>query len=136
MGVKEVVAAFIVRGGKVLLARRYRGDEQGGLWEFPGGGREEDEDLRECLARELSEELGIRVRVGAEVAAVRYDYGGFPIELHLLSAEILKGEPRPLGCAEVRWLSPCELGNLELAPADRELVKRLVELGKLPGVGR
>ncbi|MCD5408158.1 (deoxy)nucleoside triphosphate pyrophosphohydrolase [Candidatus Bipolaricaulota bacterium] len=128
-----VVAALIRRGKEVLLARRRPGDEQGGLWEFPGGAVEAGESLPECLARELAEELGIEVEVGKEVAAVTHSYGALTIELHLLEAEIRRGEPRPLGCAEVRWVAPEELAGLRLAPADGKLVGLLNRAGKLAG---
>ncbi|HHE48144.1 MAG TPA: NUDIX domain-containing protein, partial [Candidatus Acetothermia bacterium] len=59
-----VAAALIEREGKVLLAQRHQGDEQGGLWEFPGGKVEFGETPAQALARELSEELGIQVEVG------------------------------------------------------------------------
>ena len=120
-----VAAALIRRGDKLLLARRRPGDEQGGLWEFPGGAVEAGESLPECLARELVEELGIEVVVGKEVAAVTHRYGALTVELHLLAAEIARGEPRPVGCAEVRWVPLAELGSLDLAPADRLLLQKM-----------
>jgi mutator protein MutT len=122
-----VTAALIERGGKVLLTRRMEADEHGGLWEFPGGAVEEGEGLRECLARELREELGIEVEVGEEVASVSHDYGDVEVELHLLRAWIRRGEPRPLGCAGIRWASLAEAGTLSLAPADRKLLGVLLE---------
>jgi len=125
-----VAAALIEREGKVLLAKRLEGDERGGLWEFPGGAVEEGEGLRECLARELREELGVEAEIGEEVASLSHDYGDVEVELHLLRARIRRGEPRPLGCAGVRWVTFAEATGLPLAPADRRL------LGLLGGAGR
>ena len=48
-------------GGEILVARRSDHAHQGGLWEFPGGKLEAGEDIRSGLARELAEEIGIRV---------------------------------------------------------------------------
>ncbi|MCS7216785.1 MAG: Ldh family oxidoreductase [Candidatus Bipolaricaulota bacterium] len=124
-GVRDVAAAWIVEGGRVLLARRQGADEQGGLWEFPGGGQEEGEDLRACLARELREELGVEAAVGEKLGEVVHAYPGLTVRLHLFRARIVRGEPRPLGCAEVRWVPLEELGRYALAPADRALLQGL-----------
>ncbi|MEN3010456.1 MAG: (deoxy)nucleoside triphosphate pyrophosphohydrolase [Candidatus Bipolaricaulaceae bacterium] len=126
-GVRDVAAAWIVEEGRVLLARRLGADEQGGLWEFPGGGQEEGEDLRACLARELREELGVEAAVGEKLGEVVHEYPGLTVRLHLFRARIVRGEPRPLGCAEVRWVPLGELGRYALAPADRALLQGLGE---------
>lgn len=125
--VLEVAAALIVKDGKVLLTRRHEADAQGGLWEFPGGAREEGESFAECLARELQEELGITVEVGEEVARVLHDYEDFAVDLRLFRARIVHGEPKALGCAEVRWVKEPEIFTLSLAPADQKLVQDLRE---------
>ena len=55
----EVAAALIQdASGRYLIARRREGTHLAGFWEFPGGKREADETLEQCLKRELSEELG------------------------------------------------------------------------------
>lgn len=117
-----VAAAWLERGGRLLLARRGPGGPCGGLWEFPGGKCREGESLPECLARELEEELGLAAEVGGLLATVEHDYGAFSISLHLLRARSI-GEPRALQCAEWRWVPPEEVLALELAPADRRLME-------------
>ena len=66
----HVVAGVITDArGRVLLARRAEGSELAGLWEFPGGKVEPGESPEAALARELDEELGIEVDVGAALIA-------------------------------------------------------------------
>lgn len=59
----HVVAAVIVREGRVLVCRRNRDRADGGLWEFPGGKVEPGERAVEALVREIHEELGVQIRV-------------------------------------------------------------------------
>src|SRR3546814_8849682 len=62
----HVSAAVMEDGqGRVLLTRRSDDGDLAGAWEFPGGKREPGETAQQALCRELHEELGIRVRVGA-----------------------------------------------------------------------
>ncbi len=62
-----VVAAVVVQGNRVLLAKRSSPDnEQAHLrWECPGGKLEEGETPEEALVREIREELAVHVDVGS-----------------------------------------------------------------------
>ena len=50
--------------GNISIARRKPGKSMAGKWEFPGGKLEPNESKQECLKRELSEELGMKVQAG------------------------------------------------------------------------
>lgn len=55
-----VVGAIIGKDGKVLLLKRKAGDFMGGIFEFPSGKVEENENLIEALKREINEETGLQ----------------------------------------------------------------------------
>ena len=61
----EVAAALIVHQGRLLITRRHPQAHLGGLWEFPGGKREPGESWEACVVREIREELGVEMSVGA-----------------------------------------------------------------------
>src|SRR5688572_32259365 len=65
------VVAGVLRDvrGRILLARRTAGRDLAGAWEFPGGKVEPGETPEAALARELEEELGIRI--GASTPLIR-----------------------------------------------------------------
>lgn len=112
-----VVGAVIERDGRVLCARR-RSGEFAGSWEFPGGKVEPREDPRAALVREISEELGCRIRVGAPITTSVHAASRATISLTTYRCAIESGEPEPIEHAELRWLPPSRLAELTWAPAD------------------
>ena len=127
-GPTEVTAAVIEKGGKYLVSRRPRGDEN--VWEFPGGTLEEGETLAECLKREIDEELGIDVEVGDEIKAIRASRRGKGLLIHFYACKITAGKPVALGCREFSWLAPKDLVRLPFASADKAMAKELAEKEK------
>ncbi|MDP7421017.1 MAG: (deoxy)nucleoside triphosphate pyrophosphohydrolase [bacterium] len=137
---KQVTAAIITQGDKILIARRRDGGRLGGFWEFPGGKIEPGETPEECLARELREEFEITVRVGYFVASSIYDYGDFTIELLGYETEYVSGTFKLNDHSEIRWVTAVELLDFELAPADIPIAKRLLlnlssQTSTLPSAG-
>ncbi|MGE5554437.1 MAG: 8-oxo-dGTP diphosphatase MutT [Betaproteobacteria bacterium] len=125
-----VTAGVILRDGQVLLARRGPTGDRAGLWEFPGGKVEAEETAEEALRRELREELAIEVEVGPLLLTVDHDYPDKAIRLLVYACRLVAGEPRPVECAEVRWVDQMELRNYRLAPADEPVAGCL--LGRQP----
>ncbi len=59
------VRAIVIRGPEILLLERIKPSET--YWVFPGGGVETGETLDDALVREVMEETGVLVKVGAMV---------------------------------------------------------------------
>lgn len=55
----SVWSILVNKRGKVLVAKRSKKSNNPGLWNFPGGGKENGESQISCAYRELKEELGI-----------------------------------------------------------------------------
>jgi 8-oxo-dGTP diphosphatase len=121
----EVAAGLIFRNGKLLIAQRYPEAHLGGLWEFPGGKREPGESFEQCLERELIEELGIKVKIGALVEMITHDYPGKRVDLRFFRCDWIRNEPRPLGCAAIEWIAPRQLKDFEFPAADERILARL-----------
>jgi len=121
----EVSAALIFRDGKVLITRRHAGSHLGGLWEFPGGKREPGESFEQCLLRELREELGVESSVGELFEEVTHTYPEKTVRLKFFICRLLQGEPQPLGCAAVKWVSQSELDEYAFPAADTKLLEKL-----------
>jgi A/G-specific adenine glycosylase len=120
----DVAAAVTVReDGAVLVAQRRMDDMLGGLWEFPGGKREEGESLVGCLVREMKEELGVVVEVGEPLIVVAHAYSHFRITLHAFWCRMTHGQLQTLGCAAFRWVQPGDLDELPMSAVDRKIAQ-------------
>jgi 8-oxo-dGTP diphosphatase len=118
-GAVRVVAAAIVRDDRVLAARRSRPAGLAGGWEFPGGKVEPGESDVEALQREVAEELGVGIAVGAHLGTV----SDGRVQLLLYAASLVSGEPAAgADHDEVRWLDGEGLSEPAWLPIDRELL--------------
>jgi A/G-specific adenine glycosylase len=133
----QIVGAAVLRSkGKVLIARRPEGRLLGGLWEFPGGKREGNESLAACVRRELNEELGITVKVGAQLGVFRHAYTHYRVTVHAYACELRRGRPRTREHSAVRWVRPEDLGEFPMGKVDRAIARNLQPGDKAGLVGR
>ncbi|RFC47872.1 MAG: 8-oxo-dGTP diphosphatase [Verrucomicrobia bacterium] len=132
MSAIAVTCALIERDGKLLLARRPEGKSLAGKWEFPGGKVHPGESSEACLQREIEEELGCRIEVGPALSPVLHSYPGGTIELIPFRCTVLSGEPEALEHAEIRWIDPLCLREMDLAGADEPIAEEYLGILGLP----
>ncbi|GAA0564059.1 NUDIX hydrolase [Actinomadura livida] len=103
--------------GRLLLVKRARPPGEG-LWSIPGGRVEPGEDDPAALVRELKEETGLDVVVGALAGTVeRPGPGGVTYEIHDYAATVAGGTLRAGDdAADARWIAPDALGDLPVVP--------------------
>ena len=111
--------------GEILIDRRLNRGEMAGLWEFPGGKIENDETVEECVKREIKEELGIEVAVGARLLTINHDYVKFTITLFVHYCQYLSGEPQTIECQEVRWVKVEEIHQYTFPQANIKIIDML-----------
>jgi 8-oxo-dGTP diphosphatase len=128
---KRVVAALIMRDGKLLVCQRTRHQTMPLKWEFPGGKIEEGEQPRDALRRELDEELGIQATIGDELARIQHEYpNGGMVELRFYIVRDYNGELENRIFKDIQWAEPKDLPRFDFLEADLTLVKNLAA-GKL-----
>ena len=122
----QTVTAGVIRdGSRILLVRRAPGQKCAGYWELPGGKVEPGETHATCLARELAEELGLVVKVGACLGRSDYHYDHGAIRLVAYGVTVLNGEIALTVHDQQKWLTPGDALRLSLSPADIPLVEQL-----------
>lgn len=115
----RVVAAIIYRNeDEFLIARKKQGISLAGLWEFPGGKIEENEDAKYALVREIREELNISI--SSLTPFIEYTYQGENIILEMQSFKCFSSDTniQLIDHDRVEWIKAHEIDQYSLAPAD------------------
>jgi len=123
--IQVAVGIIINDTGEVLLAKRPNEVHQGGLWEFPGGKIEPDENVQTALAREIKEELGINVDQARPFIKLHYDYPDRSVVLHVWMISKWHGMPYSREGQTVVWAKIGKLTEYEFPPPDEMIIKAL-----------
>lgn len=110
---------------KVLIAKRPEEGLLGGLWEFPGGKKEENESLVACLHREFEEELAVQLYDLEAFMEVKHAYSHFKVVLHVYLCKHKSGVPKPLASQEIKWVSLDELSEFAFPKANHHIIEAL-----------
>ena len=101
-----------------LIARKKQGKSLGGLWEFPGGKIEENENATSALKREIQEELNNSI--SSLTPFIEYTYQGENIILEMQSFKCFSGDTniQLIDHDRVEWINIEKIDQYSLAPAD------------------
>lgn len=122
-----VAAALIAEDGRVLMQRRKRSAEHGGLWEFPGGKMEENETPVQSLCREIAEELSLELQPEALLPLTFAATPELPYLILLYTCRDWIGEPVCLDGEEIAWIEAGTILSLDMLPLDVPLARVLQE---------
>jgi 8-oxo-dGTP diphosphatase len=116
--VHEIVNAALVREGRVLLVHRSPNRcVYPDVWDLPGGHIEAGEAELAALAREMHEELGVRITTGSAIHLCRLQVGRGEESVRFSAWIVSEWEGTPTNVApdehdEIRWFRPEELPPL------------------------
>lgn len=135
----SVSAVVLTRPDGAVATVRKAGTDR---FMLPGGKWETGESPLECAVREIAEELGVELRPDALTRLGRFDTAtanepGYRLVSEVYAAPV-DGRQQPLAeIAEVRWVSPAELGSLaRLSEADcAPWAPLLVRVARLREIG-
>ncbi len=127
----EVAAGIIMRDSgqstqQVLITKRRDSQDQGGLWEFPGGKLENQETAEQALARELKEEVGIQIVHSELFHQITHQYPNKQVKLWFFKVLEFLGKPSGLEDQQIVWIDLCQLKYLNFPAANQHIVQLLL----------
>jgi len=116
----RVVTAIVERHGKYLITRRRLTATLAGPWAFPGCRVKPGESDETTLEREVRDQLGVDVKVGAMKAHRTRYYTGYSVDFVSYETSLASEQhPCALHVADFRWVAPGELDQYPFPAADQ-----------------
>ena len=119
------VRAAILRDDRLLMVNAYPPDHGSDLWCLPGGGAEPGQSLPQNLQREVLEETGLQIKVGAIILVNEFQdsQAGFHQVDLIHRASLTEDAETPLVLDDpegvvnrARWVTRAELARLHHRP--------------------
>lgn len=124
----EVGIACIWKDGKYLAQTRPEGKSFVGFWEFPGGKREKGETFRDCVKREILEEIGVKVSVRPHFYEEVCKFKNVDLCLRFHRAQIQSGVPKPMENQKIKWVKPEDFFNEKFLPTNHNALRKLQKM--------
>ena len=124
----KVTGAIIQNDNNFLIGRRGKNEKSAGMWEFPGGKLEQGESLKECIKRELKEELNIEINEMFFFDEYFYEYKKLSKNLKLIFFQIFQfdGEIQNKVHQQLKWIDISKLGDYDFLEGDQKIINKLM----------
>lgn len=124
--VVDVAVGIVQRAdGRVLMAERSARQIAAGYWEVPGGKIDPGETAAEAAARELHEEVGIRVQALKPWQTYEHAFRTRRVRLHCFRIERWSGEAHGREGQRIAWVDPARPACAPLLPSNTRLLQAL-----------
>lgn len=117
------VAVVHDHAGRILISQRKEDCAYAGQWEFPGGKVEQGESVQQALARELDEELGLRIERSRPLIRIRFEYPDRKVFLDTWQVTDWSGQAASREGQEFAWVCPDEIDEYPMLAANRPITR-------------
>ena len=120
-----ISVGVIWKNEKILITKRKTGGLLGGLWEFPGGRRKQNESSEDCLIREIYEETNLRVELKEFITKINHRYSHFSISLDAFHCLYRKGLAETNDSSRLKWILPEHIKQFAFPKANHKFMDKI-----------
>ena len=117
------VKAIIIDDNRVLCLKNERGE-----WDIPGGKIDFNEDIEECLKREVKEEVNLKIKNLNILKPFNWKFNDVPVLVLVYTAEISCESPINVSYehSEYNFFSKAEIKNLNMPQDYKNFIEDLI----------
>ena len=108
--------------GHILIDQRLENTSMGGMWEFPGGKRELNEEIEQTIHRETMEEMGISIKVEDKLLSFNHTYSHKKLFFSVYLCKFISGNPKPIKSQKLLWVNPERLFDFPFPAANTRII--------------
>jgi A/G-specific adenine glycosylase len=123
-----MVACVIQKKGLILIVRRPSEGLLGGMWEFPAGVIQPEEEPSDACTRVAARTVHVKITGTRPVATIRHTYTHFRITMEVFLCQWLQGRVKVDGPVEFRWIDPRRISEYPIHRAVLKAWPRIKEL--------
>jgi len=123
----HIAAAIVQKNGRLLITQRKPEGLLGGLWEFPGGKVMKKESPEKACAREVKEEVNLKIKVESHLTQVRHAYSHFKIRMDVYLCTYVSGKVKLNGPVNYKWIFPSKIKDYPLPKANHKFFPALFD---------
>ncbi len=119
---QKIAVGIVRKNGYLLITRRPLDGLLGGLWEFPGGKLEQNEESLSACSREIREETGIEVAIDSFLIRIKHEYTHFKIEMDVFYCHYVSGKIALNGPIDYKWIQVSEINDFTFPKANLKFI--------------
>ena len=123
----DVIIGMIYKKNKFLISKRNNKGLLAGLWELPGGKKRIKENNRDCLKREIKEELDIDINITKKIGEIKHQYSHFKINLIGYHCIYKAGKPKPITSNGLKWITKKNINSFAFPKSTIKLFNLIEE---------
>ena len=121
----KIAVGVVFKNRRVLITRRKPEGLLGGLWEFPGGKIQNNENAKDACIREIKEETNLSVGVDSHLGRIKHAYTHFKIVMDVYCCSYISGKVKLNGPADHRWIKLDKLDDYPFPKANHKFFAEL-----------